>query len=244
MSSQDETTNGPSTEGPFPVGDAEAAAGDSGAGAAADGFAPPPGLADTAAKVFGERETLAVAYAELLATDGVERGLIGPREVPRLWERHMLNCGVLAELIPEAVAVIDVGSGAGLPGIPLAIVRPDVEVMLVEPMLRRTVFLEEAVKALGLTNVTVFRGRAEDCDVAAPIVTARAVAALDKLARWCLPLVVSGGELLAMKGSSAQEEVTTHAKAVRKAGGTDAEVLTCGAGLLEVPTTIVRIRKR
>lgn len=228
MSSQDETTNGPSPEGPFPV----------------EGAAVPSGLAHAAAEVFGEREPLVVAYAELLATDGVERGLIGPREVPRLWERHILNCAVLGELVPEGVAVIDVGSGAGLPGIPLAIARSDVEVMLVEPMLRRTVFLEEAVAALGLTNVTVFRGRAEDCDVAAPVVTARAVASLDKLARWCLPLVVSGGELLAMKGSSAEGEVATHAKAVRKAGGGAAEVLTCGAKLLEVPTTIVRIAKR
>ncbi|MEV0647938.1 16S rRNA (guanine(527)-N(7))-methyltransferase RsmG [Phytomonospora sp. NPDC050363] len=204
----------------------------------------PPGLAEVAAKVFGEKVSLAVSYAELLATDGVERGLIGPREVPRLWERHMLNCAVLSEVVPEGVAVIDVGSGAGLPGIPLAIVRPDVEVMLVEPMLRRTTFLEEAVAALGLTNVSVFRGRAEECEVAAPVVTARAVASLDKLARWCMPLVARGGELLAMKGSSAADEVAEHAKAVRKAGGAEAEVLTCGAGLLEVPTTVVRVRRR
>ena len=227
MSPHDETTNGPSPEGPFPV----------------DGTVP-AALASAATEVFAERETVAIAYAELLATDGVERGLIGPREVPRLWERHLLNCAVLGELVPDGVAVIDVGSGAGLPGIPLAIARPDVEVMLVEPMLRRTVFLDEAVAALGLSNVTVFRGRAEECAVAAPVVTARAVASLDKLARWCLPLVVGGGELLAMKGSSAAEEVATHAKAVRKAGGGDVEVLTCGAKLLEVPTTVVRVAKR
>lgn len=222
MSSNDETTNGPSrAEGPFPVGDEKAAH-----------------------EVFGERYDTAAAYAESLATAGVERGLIGPREVPRLWERHILNCAVLAELVPDGVAVIDVGSGAGLPGIPLAIARPDVRVLLVEPMLRRTTYLEEMVVELGLSNVDVFRGRAEDCEVAAPVVTARAVASLDKLARWCLPLAVPGGELLAMKGSSAAEEITTHAKAIRKAGGGQAEVLQCGTGLLDVPTTVVRIPKR
>ena len=222
MSSHDETTNGPShPEGPFPVADEK-----------------------TAREVFGDGYERAVAYADSLATAGVERGLIGPREVPRLWERHILNCAVLAELVPDGTAVIDVGSGAGLPGIPLAVARPDVQVLLVEPMLRRTTYLEEITAELGLSNVDVFRGRAEDCEVAAPIVTARAVAALDKLARWCLPLAVPGGELLAMKGSSAEEEIAAHAKAIRKAGGGQAEVLQCGVGLLDVPTTIVRIPKR
>lgn len=218
MSSAEPTPNGPSlAEGPFLV---------------------------VAQNIFGDRLPVAEAYADLLATDGVTRGLIGPREVPRLWERHMLNCAVLGELIASDTAVIDVGSGAGLPGIPLAIARPDLRLMLVEPMLRRTTFLEEAVAALKLDNVTVFRGRAEDCDVAAPVVTARAVADLGKLARWCLPLVVPGGELLAMKGSSAEEEITEHAKAVRKAGGGDATVVQCGVGVLEQPTTVVRVPRR
>nr|WP_285666539.1 16S rRNA (guanine(527)-N(7))-methyltransferase RsmG [Actinorhabdospora filicis] len=197
-----------------------------------------------ATSLFGDRLPLAEAYAELLATDGVTRGLIGPREVPRLWDRHLLNCAVLGELIDEGTAVIDVGSGAGLPGIPLAIARPDLQLMLVEPMLRRTTFLEEAVAALGLDNVTVFRGRAEDCDVAAPVVTARAVADLGKLSRWCLPLVARGGELLAMKGGSAQEEMTEHARAIRKARGGEPELVLCGVGMLEPPTTVVRVPRR
>ena len=152
----------------------------------------------------------AVRYAELLADAGVQRGLIGPREVPRLWERHLLNCAVLSEVVPEGVTVCDVGSGAGLPGIPLALVRPDLKITLLEPLLRRTNFLQEVVELLGLDHVTVVRGRAEEVLGKLPpvhVVTARAVAPLDRLAGWGVPLLRPYGEMLALKGDTAEEEL-------------------------------------
>jgi len=157
-------------------------------------------------------------YEARLATAGLERGLIGPREVDRLWERHILNSAVLERLIPQDVTVIDVGSGAGLPGIPLAIVRPDLNVVLLEPLLRRSVFLEETVDLLGLGDrVTVVRGRAEDRPVPpTEVVTARAVAALDQLITWCWPLVRKGGQLIALKGERAQQEVEEAGATLRK----------------------------
>lgn len=159
-------------------------------------------------------------YEQRLATVGLERGLIGPREVDRLWDRHILNSAVLEACVPEGADVIDVGSGAGLPGIPLALVRPDVHVTLLEPLLRRSVFLEETVAELGLSDrVQVIRGRAEDRRVPpAQIVTARAVAALDKLLLWCWPLVRSGGSLVALKGERAQEEIDAAAPRLKKLG--------------------------
>jgi 16S rRNA (guanine527-N7)-methyltransferase len=181
-------------------------------------------------------------YVELLATDGVIRGLIGPREVPRLWSRHVANCAVLEELVPEGAVVADVGSGAGLPGLPLAIVRRDIRVVLVEPLLRRTTFLAEAVEALGLGDrVEVLRGRAEETSLAVDVVTARAVAPLDRLAGWTLPLARVGGVLLALKGEGAAEEIAASSGALEKLGGGHAEVLTCGAGVVEPPTTVVRV---
>ena len=155
-----------------------------------------------AADLFGERLPLAEAYAELLTSDGVLRGLIGPREAPRIWERHLLNCAVVAELIPTGVHVVDVGSGAGLPGIVLAVARPDLTVTLVEPMARRTSFLTEVISALDLRRVTVLQARAEEAaDQLSPadVVTARALARLDRLAEWCLPLTAVGGRVLAIK---------------------------------------------
>jgi 16S rRNA (guanine527-N7)-methyltransferase len=148
-------------------------------------------------------------YAALLASDGVQRGLIGPREVPRLWDRHLVNCGLLAPLVPEGARVADLGSGAGLPGLVLALSRPDLEVTLIEPMARRTAFLSEACEALDAHNVTVVRGRAEDWTGPArfEVVTARALAPLAKLLSWAMPLVAPGGILLAMKGTTAQEEI-------------------------------------
>ena len=181
-------------------------------------------------------------YAELLATDGVVRGLIGPREVARLWSRHLANCAVLEELVPEGALVADIGSGAGLPGLPLAIVRPDLRIVLVEPLLRRATFLGEAVAALGLTDrVEVLRGRAEEQKLAVDVVTARAVAPLDKLAGWTLPLARVGGTLLALKGEGAADEVAASHVALERLGGGQAEVLTCGAGVVEPPTTVVRV---
>ncbi|MET7468997.1 16S rRNA (guanine(527)-N(7))-methyltransferase RsmG [Micromonospora sp. NPDC005686] len=210
----------------------------------------PPELAEAARALFGDRLDLAAAYAELLATDGVVRGLIGPRETPRLWERHLLNCAVVAERIPEGATVIDVGSGAGLPGLVLAIARPDLTVTLVEPLARRTTFLIEAVQRLGLTrDVRVFRGRAEEAaagsrdrePLSADVVTARAVAPLDRLASWCLPLVVPGGRLVALKGASAADEIAEHAEAVIRLGGGTPELHRCGDGVIEPPATVVEV---
>jgi 16S rRNA (guanine527-N7)-methyltransferase len=210
----------------------------------------PPELKEAARTLFGDRLALAATYAELLATDGVIRGLIGPREAPRIWARHLLNCAAVAELIPVGSSVLDVGSGAGLPGIVLAVARPDLSVGLVEPLARRTAFLTEAVAALGLDrSVTVIRARAEDSIVASAglvpipgdIVTARAVAPLDRLAKWCLPLTALGGRLLALKGSSAADEVAEYRDAVGQLGGSLPTVRRCGVGVIDPPTTVVEI---
>lgn len=194
-----------------------------------------------AAGVFGSRMSLAQKYADLLATEGVTRGLIGPREVPRLWDRHILNSAAVLPRVPEGATVADVGSGAGLPGVVWAIGRPDLRVDLIEPLLRRTVFLEEVVDVLGLDNVAVVRARAEDHRQTYDVVTARAVAPLDKLGRWCLPLVRRGGVLLALKGRTAQDEVTTSTATLRRLGATTIVVTTYGTD--SVPTTVVEVTK-
>lgn len=157
-----------------------------------------------------ERLPLATRYAELLATAGVERGLIGPREGPRLWDRHLLNCAILGQVIPRGAAVADLGSGAGLPGLVLAIARPDLDVTLVEPLERRTRFLLETVSDLGLSRVEVHRGRAESLHGGRrfDVVTARALAPLSRLLTWAMPLVAAEGILLAMKGRSLEEEIS------------------------------------
>jgi 16S rRNA (guanine527-N7)-methyltransferase len=205
--------------------------------------APPP----EAGRVFGvERLPLAQEYADLLATEGVLRGLIGPREAPRLWQRHLLNCAVLGELVPEGASVADVGAGAGLPGLVLAIARPDLQVTLVEPLLRRTRFLDEVVERLGLNGqVDVVRGRAEDLAgvVSADVVTARAVAPLERLVGWCLPLVAPGGAIVAMKGASAAEEVADAAPALARLGCAPATVRELGVGLLDETTWAVRVAR-
>ncbi|MBB4959134.1 16S rRNA (guanine(527)-N(7))-methyltransferase RsmG [Micromonospora polyrhachis] len=211
----------------------------------------PPELTQAARTLFGERLPLAERYAELLATDGVVRGLIGPREAPRIWERHLINCAAVAELLPPDCSVVDVGSGAGLPGLVLAVARPDLSVTLIEPLARRTAFLAEAVALLGLDrSVTVLRARAEEVVSnragsgglpPADVVTARAVAPLDRLAGWCLPLAAVGGRLLALKGASAADEVTEHHAAVERLGGGPASVRRCGVGVIDPPTTVVEI---
>jgi len=203
---------------------------------------PPP---DAARTLFGDRLPLILSYVDLLATAGVERGLIGPREVPRLWERHVLNCGVIAELIPPGASVDDVGSGAGLPGIVLAVQRPDLRIALVEPLLRRTTFLEEAVELLGLRNVLVVRARAEERGRSGPtadVVTARAVAPLPKLAGWCLPLLRPGGALLALKGEAAADEMAAY-QASAPVGVAGVDLVTVGEGTVDPPTVVVRIRR-
>jgi 16S rRNA (guanine527-N7)-methyltransferase len=196
---------------------------------------PPP----HAAGVFGSRLPLAQSYAEILATDGVVKGLIGPREVPRIWDRHIMNSAVVVPRLPDGATVADIGTGAGLPGIVWAIARPDVHVTLVEPLLRRTVFLEEVAANLGLENVQVLRARAEDVHQTFDVVTARAVAALDKLGRWCMPLVHPGGVLLAMKGQSAAEEVKVATATLHRLGATSIVVTTYPNG--DVPTTVVEV---
>jgi 16S rRNA (guanine527-N7)-methyltransferase len=206
-----------------------------------------PDVEGAAHTVFGERYPLAERYAALLAGSGVERGLIGPREGERLWERHLLNSAVLAELVPHGCRVLDVGSGAGLPGIPLALARPDLSIVLLEPMARRVAWLREVVAALGLT-VEVHRGRAEDPVVRAElggndVVTARAVAPLGRLAGWSLPLVEPGGRLLAIKGAGADEEATRDVAAVQTAGGAVVDIVQCGARIAQPPTTVIVVRR-
>jgi 16S rRNA (guanine527-N7)-methyltransferase len=181
-------------------------------------------------------------YAELLASEGTLRGLIGPREVPRLWDRHLLNCAVLERLVPEEATVADIGTGAGLPGIVLALVRPDLQVSLVEPLLRRTTFLEEAVEQLGLGNAEVVRGRAEDLrGTTYDVVTSRAVAPLGKLAGWCLPLLDEGGLMLAMKGESAEDELAGAEGELEALGAEVWHVHQLGVEELAQPTTVVSI---
>ncbi len=222
-----------------------------GAGAASGpiGSGYPPAVART---IFGERLELAGRYVDLLATAALTRGILGPREVPRLWERHLLNCAVISELIPPGAAVVDVGSGAGLPGIALALARPDITVTLLEPMARRAAFLTEVVTELDLANVSVGRARAEEwqrrtgaagADGGCPvdIVTARAVAPLDRLVGWCLPLVAPGGRLLAIKGKSAGAELEEARAAITRAGGIAPRMRVCGASSLDPPTTVIEI---
>ncbi|EPH40494.1 16S rRNA (guanine(527)-N(7))-methyltransferase RsmG [Streptomyces aurantiacus] len=203
-----------------------------------------PPAPEQARTVFGERFPDAVRYAELLAETGVQRGLIGPREVPRLWERHLLNCAVLSEVVPQGVTVCDVGSGAGLPGIPLALVRDDLKITLLEPLLRRTNFLNEVVELLGLDHVTVVRGRAEEVLGKLPpvhVVTARAVAPLDRLAGWGVPLLRPYGEMLALKGDTAEEEVKAAGAALSKLGAESVSVVHVGEGVVEPLSTVVRV---
>jgi 16S rRNA (guanine527-N7)-methyltransferase len=207
-------------------------------------FNPPSELAQAALALLGDRLPLATEYARRLATDGVVRGLIGPREADRIWDRHLLNCAAVGELVPSGASVTDVGSGAGLPGIVLAIARPYLSVALVEPLARRTAFLSEVVAELSLDNVTVVRARAEDAAgelAPADVVTARAVAPLDRLAAWCLPLARVGGRLLALKGTTAAEEIEAHREAVARLGGGEPIIHSCGAGVLPEPTTVVEV---
>ena len=202
-----------------------------------------PAAPAAAATIFGERLALAERFAAILADTGVSHGLIGPREVPRLWDRHVLNCAVAHQAFPEGVSVIDVGSGAGLPGLALAVARPDLRLHLVEPMLRRTNWLSMTADALVLDNVTVHRGRAEEFTgrLSAPYATARAVARIDKLARWTFPLLDDGGVLVALKGEQAAQELEEERRALTKLGMVDAAIRTYGADLLEVPTITLEL---
>ena len=190
-----------------------------------------------------ERLPLAVRYAEALATEGVVRGLIGPREAPRLWDRHLLNSAVLAEVLPQGASVCDIGSGAGLPGLVVAIARPDLDVTLVEPLLRRTTFLTGVAEELGLDHVTVVRSRAESLhgERTFDVVTSRAVAPLDRLLEWSMPLVAPAGALVAMKGSSVHDEILTARPVLSALRCSEPTVLSLGDGWLHPPTTVVRV---
>lgn len=195
----------------------------------------------TVQAVFPTAVDQAFAYVELLATTGVERGLIGPREADRLWERHVFNSAALADLVPEAARLVDVGSGAGLPGIPLALRRPDLQVTLLEPLLRRATFLVEAVEELELTDrVEVVRARAEDHRATYDAVVSRALAPLPRLLEWCLPLTVRQGAVLAMKGRSAQDELDESA-ADLAAQRLRAEIISVRAYDGADPATVVRV---
>jgi 16S rRNA (guanine527-N7)-methyltransferase len=196
-----------------------------------------------AARVFGTALPLAERYAALLVGPGVERGLLGPREAERVWERHLLNCAVVAPALPSQARVADVGSGAGLPGLVLALVRDDLRVHLVEPLQRRSDFLHEAVTALGLANVVVHRARAEELagELDVDVVTARAVAPLDRLAGWCLPLLPAGGTLLALKGVRAAEELAQAEPVLRRLGAAEWSVEQYRLDELSEPTTVVRV---
>jgi 16S rRNA (guanine527-N7)-methyltransferase len=201
----------------------------------------------TAEAFFGAGFDRVQRYAEMLAGAGVERGLLGPCEVERLWDRHLLNSAVVAELLGADERVADIGSGAGLPGIPLALARPDLRVTLIEPLLRRSEFLREVVAELGV-DITVVRGRAEELTVRQQVgemdaVVSRAVASLDKLAKWSVPLLRPNGRMLAIKGERAEDEIRDHRRVMASFGAGDAKVMRCGADYVDPPVTVVMARR-
>jgi 16S rRNA (guanine527-N7)-methyltransferase len=187
---------------------------------------------------FGDRAALADRYADLLSTAGITRGLLGPREAARIWERHLLNSAAIAPLIPAAARVVDLGSGAGLPGIPLAIARPDLTMVLLEPMQRRVAFLHDCLAELQLKNVSIRHARAEaGLQPLADVVVARAVAPLDRLLQLCEPLLVADGTLLALKGQTAADELAQ----LRRGPSVEAELLSLPA--LGQPATVIRVSR-
>jgi 16S rRNA (guanine527-N7)-methyltransferase len=210
---------------------------------------PPEGAAilppEVAAEVFGSALPRAQEFAGMLATRGVEHGLIGPHEVPRLWDRHLLNCAVVAELIDSRPAtLVDIGSGAGLPGIVLAMLRPKLNVILLEPMERRCRFLTDCVAELGLTNASVLRARAQDAVLRADVAAARAVAPLDRLAELAVGLVRPGGMVLAIKGQTAADELKKARPVLKRLGVRGAKVVRAGQGKVVPATTVVRFFAR
>jgi 16S rRNA (guanine527-N7)-methyltransferase len=200
----------------------------------------PEGEPAVAASVFGAGIGLARQYAQLLVRDGDLLGLLGPREMPKLWTRHILNSAVVSELVPDGASVADVGSGAGLPGIPMAIAQPNAHFTLIEPMERRSDWLLLVVSELGLKNVSVLRARAEEVGEVYDLVTARAVSALPKLLRLTVPLTRHGGAIIALKGGKAQEEVEESRKLSKKLGIKGFELIHTGAQFLDEPTLVVR----
>jgi len=200
-----------------------------------------------AAALFGSALGGAQRYAEILAGAGVERGLLGPREIDRVWDRHILNSAAVAELLDPDERIADIGSGAGLPGIPLALARPDLRLTLIEPLLRRSEFLREVVDDLRL-DVAIVRGRAEDRSVRQQVgemdaVVSRAVASLDKLTKWSVPLLRPDGRMVAIKGERAEEEIQEHRRVMASLGAVDVKVMRCGADYLDPPVTAVVARR-
>jgi 16S rRNA (guanine527-N7)-methyltransferase len=197
--------------------------------------------------LFGTRLDRAQRYAEIMAGAGVERGLLGPREVDRLWDRHILNSAAVAEVLGADERIADIGSGAGLPGIPLALARPDLRVTLIEPLLRRSEFLREVIDDLEL-GIALVRGRAEDRSVREQVgemdaVVSRAVASLDKLTKWSMPLLRRDGRMVAIKGERAEEEIQEHRRVMTSLGAVDVKVMKCGADYLDPPATAVVARR-
>jgi 16S rRNA (guanine527-N7)-methyltransferase len=203
------------------------------------------GTSDSVKAFLGDAYDGVARYAEMLRDQGELRGLIGPREVPRIWERHILNSAAVVPFLPTSGSVADIGSGAGLPGVVLAVMRPQLEVILIEPMERRTTWLSEVVAELGLENVEVRRGRAEEYHGAFEVdaVTSRAVAALSKLVRLSMPLVRVGGEMVILKGRSVAEEVDPARKILRKYAAGDPDILEGSTVEGVESTTIVRVRR-
>lgn len=202
---------------------------------------PDPSVPACAADVFGDRLEIVESFAGRLLHEGVTRGLIGPREAPRLWDRHLINCGVIAPAFTQGSTVVDIGTGAGLPGLVLALMRPDLRMVLVEPLERRTVWLNEMVQEFDLTQVEVLKARAEQVwgEVEADAVTSRAVASLPELARLSLPLLRVGGHVIAMKGDTAQQEVDEAEAVLDRLGVGSRQVRTYGEGLVDPPTRVV-----
>ena len=199
---------------------------------------------DAAREVYGTQYPLVSRYVDILTSTAVDWGLIGPREADRMWDRHILNCAALNGLIADHSSVADVGSGAGLPGIPLALLRPDLRVTLIEPLLRRSTFLTETIEKLVITDrVQVVRARAEDHHQSYDVVAARAVAPLERLIGWCNPLRATRGVILALKGESAADEVTA-ARHQLEAARLKAAVLSVRAHPNADPATVICVSER
>lgn len=194
---------------------------------------------EVAQRVFGPGLPLVRRYAADLAQHGVELGLIGPQEPARLWTRHLLNCGLVAPLIPSGATVADVGSGAGLPGLVLAAARPDLRMTLIEPMERRVVWLQDEIGRLGLEQVTVVRARAEEVGGRFQVVTARAVGALKKLLPVVAPLVAPGGRIALMKGAGVEDEIRAAATVIRRLRLADLHVEIVGTGMASLETRVL-----
>ncbi|MEN9955655.1 MAG: hypothetical protein RLY34_462 [Actinomycetota bacterium] len=196
----------------------------------------------SAARIFGLNIDKARAYTAALVADGETLGLLGPREYPRIWTRHVLNSAVVAELVPAGKTIADVGSGAGLPGIPMALAQPEAHFTLIEPMERRSDWLKEQVEKLGLSNVSVLRARAEEVGEAFDIVTARAVKALPQLLQMCVPMTKHGGEIIALKGEKAQLEIDDSKRLMKKLDIQSFDIVFTGEQFLDEPTRVVRTK--